>query len=68
MSRSRKGVLARVPLKVRQERLGRGDPSLTLGAYTHVASEDDVRIAEQLDAILRPNRKVEALPQVGNRL
>lgn len=44
-----------VPLKVRQERLGHSDPSLTLGVYTHVASEDDVRFAEQLDAILRPN-------------
>jgi integrase len=42
-----------VPLKVRQERLGHSDPSLTLGVYTHVASEDDARIAEQLDAILR---------------
>jgi integrase len=27
-----------VPLKVRQERLGHSDPSLTLGVYTHVAS------------------------------
>jgi integrase len=44
-----------VPLKIRQERLGHSDPSLTLGVYTHVASEDDVRFAEQLDAILRPN-------------
>lgn len=42
-----------VPLKVRQERLGHSDPSLTLGVYTHVASEDDVRIAEELDAMLR---------------
>ena len=42
-----------VPLKVRQERLGHSDPSLTLGVYTHVASEDDVRIAEKLDAMLR---------------
>jgi len=44
-----------VPLKIRQERLGHSDPSLTLGMYTHVASEDDVRFAERLDAILRPN-------------
>jgi integrase len=50
-----------VPLKVRQERLGHSDPSLTLGVYTHVASEDDVRFAEQLDAILRPNA-----PKKGN--
>lgn len=44
-----------VPLKVRQQRLGHSDPSLTLGVYTHVTSEDDVRVAAQLDAILRPN-------------
>jgi integrase len=44
-----------VPLKVRQQRLGHTDPSLTLGVYTHVASEDDERLAEQLDGILRPN-------------
>jgi len=44
-----------VPLKVRQQRLGHSDPSLTLDVYTHVASEDDERFAEQLDGILRPN-------------
>jgi integrase len=44
-----------VPLKVRQQRLGHSDPSLTLGVYTHAASEDDVRFVEQLDMmILRP--------------
>lgn len=44
-----------VPLKVRQQRLGHSDSSLTLDVYTHVAGEDDVRVAEQLDGILRPN-------------
>jgi len=44
-----------VPLKLRQQRLGHSDPSLTLAVYTHVVSEDDVRFAEQLDGILRPN-------------
>jgi integrase len=44
-----------VPLKVRQQRLGHSDPSLTLGVYTHVVSEDDVRFVEQLDVMLRPN-------------
>jgi integrase len=44
-----------VPLKVRQQRLRHSDASLTLGVYTHVASEDDARFAEQLDRILRPN-------------
>jgi integrase len=42
-----------VPLKVRQQRLGHSDPSLTLAVYTHVRSEDDVRFVEQLDGILR---------------
>jgi integrase len=44
-----------VPLKVRQQRLGHSDPTLTLSVYTHVAGEDDERVAEQLDGILRPN-------------
>ena len=44
-----------VPLKVRQQRLGHSDPSLTLGVYTHAESEDDARFVEQLDGILRPN-------------
>jgi len=43
-----------VPLKVRQQRLGHSDPRLTLGVYTHVASEDDVKIAGQLGRILHP--------------
>jgi hypothetical protein len=44
-----------VPLKVRMERIGHSDPALTLGPYTHIASEDDVKFAEQLGEILRPN-------------
>jgi len=43
-----------VPLKVRQQRLGHSDPRLTLEVHTHVASEDDVRFAAQLDGILHP--------------
>ena len=43
-----------VPLKVRQQRLGHSDPHLTLGTYTHVASEDDAKIAQQLGKILHP--------------
>jgi integrase len=46
-----------VPLRLRQERLGHSDSSLTLDVYTHVVSKDDARYAEQLDGILRPNRK-----------
>jgi integrase len=44
-----------VPLKVRQQRLGHSDSRLTLGVYTHVASEDDVKIAGQLGRILHPS-------------
>ena len=44
-----------VPLKVRQQRLGHSDSSLTLDVYTHVVSEDHERFVEQLDVILRPN-------------
>jgi integrase len=36
-----------VPMKVRQQRLGHSDPRLTLDVYTHVASEDETRIASQ---------------------
>ena len=43
------------PFKVRQQRLGHSDVTLTLDTYTHPVSEDDVRLAEQLDGILRPN-------------
>jgi len=43
------------PFKVSQQRLGHSDVTLTLDAYTHVDSQNDVRTAEQLDAILRPN-------------
>jgi integrase len=43
------------PFKVRQQRLGHSDVALTLNAYTHTVTADDVRLAEQLDGILRPN-------------
>ena len=52
-----------VPLRLRQERLGHSDSSLTLDVYTHVVSKDDARFAEQLDGILRPNA-----PKKGKRL
>ena len=56
-----------VPMKVRQQRLGHSDSSLTLDVYTHTVGEDDVRVAGQLDGILHPlapkNEKLElALP------
>ncbi len=44
-----------VPLRLRQDRLGHSDSSLTLDVYTHIVSKDDARFTEQLDGILRPN-------------
>jgi integrase len=41
-----------VPMKVRQQRLGHSDPRLTMNVYTHMASADDERIAEQLGDLL----------------
>ena len=58
------------PFKVRQQRLGHSDVGLTLEAYTHPVSEDDVRFAEQSDAILRPNapkmEKPESVPRTNS--
>jgi len=51
-----------VPLKLRQQRLGHSDPRLTLSVYTHVASEDDVRLANKLGELLDP---AEMLDSVG---
>jgi integrase len=42
------------PLKLRQQRLGHSDSEMTLGVYSHVAKEDDVRVAAQLGEILDP--------------
>jgi integrase len=44
-----------VPLKLRQQRVGHSEGSVTLDVYTHVVSEDDVLFAERLGSILRPN-------------
>ena len=49
------------PLKVRQERLGHSDPRLTLGVYTHVASEDDVRVASKLGELLGQPEKLDSV-------
>jgi integrase len=43
------------PFKVRQQRLGHSDVTLTLDTYTHRIGEDELRLAVQLDGILRPN-------------
>jgi integrase len=52
------------PLKLREQRLGHSDAAMTLGVYSHVAKEDDLRIAAQLGEILDPSgpfRKNEGL-------
>jgi integrase len=43
------------PLKLRQQRLGHTDSEMTLGVYSHVAKEDDLRVAVQLGEILDPS-------------
>jgi hypothetical protein len=43
-------------MKVRQERLGHAPGSvLTMAVYTHTASADDRKIAQQLGEMLAPN-------------
>jgi integrase len=44
-----------VPLKLREQRMGHSDAALTLGVYSHVAKEDDIRVAAQLGEILDPS-------------
>jgi integrase len=51
-----------VPLKVRQQRLGHSDPRLTLGTYTHVAGEDELRIASQLGRAISGGISCPVLP------
>jgi hypothetical protein len=41
--------------KLRQQRLGHSDAEMTLGVYSHVAKEDDIRVAAQLGEILDPS-------------
>src|ERR1700676_102586 len=43
------------PLKLRQQRLGHSDAEMTLGVYSHVAKEDDIRGAAPLGQILDPS-------------
>ena len=44
-----------MPPKLRQQRLGHSDAEMTIGVYSHVAKEDDVRFAAQLGEILDPS-------------
>jgi hypothetical protein len=45
-----------VPMKVRQQWLGHGDASITLGIYTHAVGEDSLAVAGQLGRIVGGNR------------
>ena len=42
------------PIKVRQQRLGHSTAAITLDRYTHLVSEDDRSVAEQIGGILHP--------------
>jgi integrase len=54
-----------VPLKLRQQRLGHSDSSLTLDVYTHVEGADDVRVASELDGILHPIEPKNEKPELA---
>ena len=51
------------PLAVRQERLGHVDPKTTMG-YTHFVSADDLRVAEELGALLDEEFVAQDLPKL----
>ncbi|MGA8532181.1 MAG: site-specific integrase [Acidobacteriaceae bacterium] len=53
----------RAPMAVRQERLGHVDAKTTLG-YTHLITSDDVRVAEQLGALLDKEFLAQDLPKL----
>jgi hypothetical protein len=42
----------RIPMKVRQERLGHSNPAITLGIYTHAVGEDSRAASGQLGSIV----------------
>lgn len=50
------------PMAVRQERLGHVDAKTTMG-YTHLVTADDVRVAEQLGALLDKKFLAQDLPK-----
>lgn len=56
-----------VPMKVRQQRLGHGDASVTLGIYTHVVGEDSLTTASQLGRIVW-GKSLEILDADGRKL
>lgn len=63
------------PLKLRIQRLGHSHPRFTLNVYTHVASEDDERVAAQLGELISgipcpslPKSKNEGVVRFGQPL
>jgi integrase len=50
------------PMAVRQERLGHVDANTTMG-YTHLVTADDVRVAEELGALLDKEFLAQDLPK-----
>jgi integrase len=54
----------RAPMAVRQERLGHVDAKTTLG-YTHLITSDDVRVAEQIGALLDKEFIAQDLPKLA---
>lgn len=52
----------RAPMAVRQERLGHVDAKTTMG-YTHLVTEDDVRVANELGALLDKEFFAQDLPK-----
>jgi hypothetical protein len=50
------------------QRIGHSDPALTLRPYTHIVSEDDLKVCEAIRWNSAPKSKEEGLPLVGNPL
>lgn len=49
------------PLKTRQKRLGHADPTTTLLHYSEAVDADDMRVAEQIGAMLSPKKGSESV-------
>ncbi len=56
----------RAPMRVRQDRLGHADAALTLGTYTHMVSNDDRKVADELGGILCPTLGKESEVEAAN--
>jgi integrase len=56
----------RAPMRVRQDRLGHADAALTLGTYTHMVSNDDRKVADELGEILCPTLGKESEVDAAN--